>query len=247
MTTETKNKRAIHSELIAEQIEKEIVDGILCAGAKLDEAAIAARFGVSRTPVREAFMILVSRALAERVPYKGVIVCNLSFERIEGMFEAMSEIDGLCGRLAAGRMTAGEQAVLQDLHLSMAALAKAGHFEAYQSANWELHDLIHQGTHNSDLIEIARGMGVKLAPFRRAQLLNRERVEQSHEEHEEIVQALIERNSVTAERLLRMHLLSSARSYLTAFAARSKTAATGSDAFEGRRRARGRNRKLGAN
>lgn len=221
MTTENATRRAVHSEVIAGQIEKEIVDGTIAAGAKLDEAAIAARFGVSRTPVREALMSLVSRALAERVPYKGVIVCDLSFERIEGMFEAMGEIDGMCGRLAAGRMTASERAVLQERHLSMKALVEAGQLEAYQSANWEFHDLIQQGTHNSDLIEIARGMGAKLAPFRRSQLLSRDRAEKSFAEHEEIVQALLERNAVTAERLLRLHLLSSARTFLTSLAERS--------------------------
>ncbi len=221
MTNAAKGKRAVHSELIAEQVEKEIVAGALPAGAKLDEAAIAARFGVSRTPVREAFMTLVSRALAERVPYKGVVVCDLSYERIEGMFEAMGEIEGLCGRLAAGRMTASERVELQDLHKAMTALARSDRFEAYQRANSELHDMIYRGTHNNDLIEIAGGMRVKLAPFRRSQLLSRERAEQSNAEHQEIVEALIERDGITAERRLRLHLLSSARTYLAALTARS--------------------------
>ncbi|TYC51563.1 GntR family transcriptional regulator [Rhodobacterales bacterium] len=221
MVTDKTSRRVVHSELIAGQIEKEIVDGTIRAGTKLDEAAIAARFGVSRTPVREALLQLVSRSLAERVPYKGVIVCDLAAERIEGMFEAMGEIDGMCGRLAAGRMTACERAVLNDLHLSMGEHVKAGHLEAYQSANWEFHDLIHRGTHNSDLIEIARAMGIKLAPFRRSQLLSRDRAEKSWAEHGDIVEALLERDAVTAERLLRLHLLSSAHTFLKALSERS--------------------------
>ncbi|MCQ0989305.1 GntR family transcriptional regulator [Jiella marina] len=212
--------RGVLSEVIAEHLEKEIVEGLLSSGAKLDETAIAKRFEVSRTPVREAFMLLVSRALAERIPYRGVVVCDLSIERIEQMFEAMGEIEGLCGRLAAGRMSASERADLLDRHKAMQRLAAAGDFQTYERLNTELHDQIYAGTHNADLIEIAHQMRLKLAPFRRSQLLNMERVEQSNAEHEEIVQGIIERDAVTAERRLRLHLISSAQTYITALKAR---------------------------
>lgn len=56
--------------------------GQLAAGSRLDEVALAKRFGVSRTPVREALQIVVSRALALRVPYRGVVVSDISPERI---------------------------------------------------------------------------------------------------------------------------------------------------------------------
>ncbi|WP_273506196.1 GntR family transcriptional regulator [Fulvimarina manganoxydans] len=223
---QAQGQRAVHSDLIAECLETEIVDGTLSAGAKLDETAIAERFGVSRTPVREAFLILVSRSLAERVPYRGVVVCDLSPERIEEMFEAMGEIEGLCGRLAAGRMSPSERAALSKLHGSMCELAAAGRFEDYERANGELHEMIHLGTHNSDLIDIAHGMRVKLAPFRRSQLLNRERAEQSNAEHEAIVEAIVERDAITAERRLRLHLIRSAQTYIAALNARIGDAKT---------------------
>ena len=230
---QAQGQRAVHSDLIAECLETEIVDGTLPAGAKLDETAIAERFGVSRTPVREAFLILVSRSLAERVPYRGVVVLNLSPERIEEMFEAMGEIEGLCGRLAAGRMSPSERAALAQLHGAMRGFAAEGRFEEFERANGELHEMIHLGTHNSDLIDIAHGMRVKLAPFRRSQLLNRERAEQSNAEHEAIVEAIVERDAITAERRLRLHLIRSAQTYLTALTTRIADAKThGAEATE---------------
>ena len=224
VTKDAKPKaRVVHSELIAQGLEKEIVDGDLAAGSKLDEAAIARRFGVSRTPVREAFLLLVARSLAERVPYRGVVVCDLSVERIEEMFEAMSEIEGLCGRLAAGHMSPRERIALQDRHRLMERLAAEGRFEAFERENSELHDQIYRGTHNGDLVEIAHAMRVKLAPFRRSQLLGPERVARSNAEHGEIVQALIGRDAQGAERLLRLHLLSSAQAFIAGFLARAAT------------------------
>ncbi|MCW4114106.1 GntR family transcriptional regulator [Aurantimonas sp. MSK8Z-1] len=209
-----KRQRAVRSEAIADQLESDIVEGLLPAGAKLDETAIAARFGVSRTPVREAFLTLTSRALAERVPYRGVIVCDLSMERVDAMFEAMGEIEALCGRLAAGRMTTAERAHLQELLARMDTLTDAGDFAGYERANTELHDAIYNGTHNSDLIDIAAAMRLKLAPFRRSQLQNRARMEQSRREHREIIDAILERDGSSAERHLRRHLLGSAKAFL---------------------------------
>ncbi|MEF2071512.1 GntR family transcriptional regulator [Consotaella aegiceratis] len=216
-----KGQRAVRSETIAESLEEDIVGGALPAGAKLDETAIAARFGVSRTPVREALLMLVSRSLAERLPYRGVVVCDLGPDRIDQMFEAMGEIEGLCGRLAAGRMTTIERSRLQERHRTMAPLAATLDFAAYEQANTELHDLIYTGTHNGDLIEIANAMRLKLAPFRRSQLQNHERLAQSNAEHGEIVEAILERDAIRAERALRRHLLGSANAFLSAYAARS--------------------------
>ncbi|MEX6505125.1 GntR family transcriptional regulator [Jiella sp. M17.18] len=219
--------RAVRSEAIAGALEEEIVSGALPAGCKLDETAVAERFGVSRTPVREAFLTLASRSLVERMPYRGVVVCDLSVERIDQMFEAMGEIEGLCGRLAAGRMTTAERARLQDQHRSMEMLAGEGAFAAYDEANTVFHDLVYAGTHNGDLVEIAKAMRLKLAPFRRSQLQSHERTAESTREHAAIVEAILEHDGVGAERHLRRHLLSSAKTFIAAYSVRGGRAGGG--------------------
>ncbi|UIY32020.1 GntR family transcriptional regulator (plasmid) [Neorhizobium galegae] len=102
--------KKIRSDAIAEQLEEAVINGEIAAGARLDETSIAAQFNVSRTPVREALHILCGRGLAEREPYKGVIVTQISAERIDEMFEAMAELEATCGRLASHRMTMSERA-----------------------------------------------------------------------------------------------------------------------------------------
>ncbi|MCB8838324.1 GntR family transcriptional regulator [Aurantimonas sp. VKM B-3413] len=227
MSSTMAGPRPVRSKVIADGLEEEIISGALPAGCKLDETAVAQRFGVSRTPVREAFLTLASRSLVERMPYRGVVVCDLSLERIDQMFEAMGEIEGMCGRLAAGRMTTVERARLWDQQSAMEAMVGQDDFAAYDEANSLLHDMIYAGTHNDDVVEIAKAMRVKLAPFRRSQLQSRERVAESTLEHAAIVDAILEHDGVSAERHLRRHLLNSAKTFIAAHSARAQRAESG--------------------
>lgn len=208
------NKRAVLSQSIALQLEQAIVLGTLPAGTRLDEASLAEQFEVSRTPVREALQLLVARALATRTPYRGTVVTDITKDRISELFEAMGEIEALCGRFAAERMRIEQRARLETLHEDMTAMATAADHKAYEEANTEFHQLIYDGTQNSEFQEIAEGMRLKLAPFRRRQLDNRLRLGRSHKEHGQIVDAVLQRNGSAAEKALRRHLTSAAKAML---------------------------------
>jgi DNA-binding GntR family transcriptional regulator len=204
----------VHSAFIAAELEREIVHQVLPAGSRLDENALAKRFGVSRTPIREALHVVVSRSLAMRVPYRGVIVTEQSSERIGEMFEAMGEIEAMCGRLAAERMTVSERAAFETLHLKMHRMADQGDFTSYDEANTAFHGLIFEGAHNGEVLEIAQATRLKLAPFRSSQLRTAERIARSCAEHDAIVSAILDRNAREAEKALRRHLQSAARAVL---------------------------------
>src|SRR3546814_9027297 len=78
-------------------------------GTRLDESELATRYGMSRTPVREAFKALAGMGLVEQRPHRGVVVALPSRKRMEEMFEVMAEIEATCARLAAVRMTGPER------------------------------------------------------------------------------------------------------------------------------------------
>jgi DNA-binding GntR family transcriptional regulator len=183
MTTAPGSPKQVLSQSIATELEAEILMGQIAAGTRLDEAALARRFGVSRTPVREALQMVVARALAERRPYKGVVVTDISPERIDQLFEAMGEIEALCGRFAAERMGIDERARLETLHEEMGALVAARDLGSYEGANTEFHQLIYHGARNGELHGLAEAMRLKLAPFRRRQLDDQVRIGRSHTEH----------------------------------------------------------------
>ena len=74
------------------------------------------------------------------------------------MFEAMGEMEALCGRFAAERMTIGERGELEELHRAMAQMAQRGEIAAYEAANSVFHQRIFEATHNRDLIELANAL-----------------------------------------------------------------------------------------
>jgi DNA-binding GntR family transcriptional regulator len=219
LMTQIHRPKPVLSQAIAAELEAEILLGKITAGSKLDEAALARRFGVSRTPVREALQIVVARALAVRQPYKGVLVSDISPERIDQLFEAMAEIEALCGRFAAQRMTAQERAALRSAHEAMADLVQSGDAARYEEANTRFHQLIYSGSHNEDIADMAETMRMKLAPFRRSQLANAARIATSNAEHARIVTAIVAGDGAGAEQALRHHLLSAARAMLDQFEA----------------------------
>lgn len=198
-------------DVIASQLEEQVINGSIPAGAKLDETAIATRFSVSRTPVREALHILCGRGLADRVAYKGVVVTRISPVRIDEMFEAMAELEAVCGRLACHRMTMSERAELEALHHEMEGLAEADDGSAYEALNTRFHTLIFAGCHNTDIIASAEALRLKLAPFRKYQLSEAGRRKRSSLEHRQIVDAILDQNPAATESALRRHLISAAR------------------------------------
>ena len=210
----TTKSRDVLGQTIAMKLEAAIIAGELEAGTRLDESGIAERHAVSRTPVREALQILVSRSLVTRVPFRGTVVSQITRDRISELFEAMGEIEALCGRFAAERMGMDERARLEKLHDDMGALMAAQDVVAYEQANTEFHQLIYLGARNSEFQAMAEAMRLKLAPFRRRQLADEVRIERSHREHAQIVDALMQRNGAAAERALRRHLTSAAKAML---------------------------------
>lgn len=200
--------------MILEVLETEIVSGEIAPGARLNEVALAQRFNVSRTPVREVLQNIVSRSLAERVPFKGVVVRDFKPERIRSMFEAMAEIEALCGGFAAERIDEGALDALESAHQTMSEMVSHKAAKEYEAVNTEFHSLIFRGAGNDDLSQMAFDMRLKLAPFRKSQLYQIDRMRRSNKEHAVIVQLLRGRNRPGVEQALRQHLHGAAEAVL---------------------------------
>src|SRR4051812_21901976 len=97
------------SDQLREAIEEKIAIGEYPPGMRLDEAPLLAQFGVSRTPLREALIQLASLGLVEIRPRRGASVAEVTPHRLIEMFEVMGELEAMCARLAARRMTEAEQ------------------------------------------------------------------------------------------------------------------------------------------
>jgi DNA-binding GntR family transcriptional regulator len=196
-----------HSASLREQIEEMIAVGVFKPGQHLDETEMAARFGVSRTPIRETLIQLASMGLVVIRPRRGAIVAELGPQQLVEMFEVMSELESTCGRLAARRMTPEEQKALLAAHEACQAAMQAHEPDDYYYKNEVFHEAIYAGSHNQFLIEQTRNLYRRLRPYRRLQLRVRDRLANSYREHDGVVQAIVSGDGDLAARLLRDHVM----------------------------------------
>ena len=143
------------SENLRQAIEERIVTGVYAPGRRLDEQELAASFGVSRTPIREALIQLGSVGLLEVRPRRGATVPEMSAERLCEMFEVMAGLEAMCGRLAARRIQPIELAALQQAHQSCASARAAGDCDLYYQHNEAFHRCLYEAGHNTFLAEQA--------------------------------------------------------------------------------------------
>lgn len=201
------------SDRLRMTLAHEIATGQLPGGTILDEQALASRFGMSRTPVREALRQLAAVELIDLRPRRGAVVIAVTQERLMALFEAAAEIEATCARLATYRMTIAERATLQRVHLRATEARRQGDISAYVSLNHEFHDLIYRATHNEVLTEQATMLRNKLGEFRNAQLRDEGRMVESNDEHGDLLTAMAQGDGGAAERLMRAHLLNAAGSF----------------------------------
>lgn len=167
---------------------------------------MAEQFGVSRTPLREAFQRLALSGLVELIPRRGAFVRQPGPIELMEMFEVMSELEAICGRLAARRITEEALAELRDANSKCKAAVAANDTDRYYTENERFHRVIYRQSGNGFLEQEAAKLHKRLKPFRRQQLRFRGRMGQSMAEHEAIVAALSAGDSDRAGQVLRDHV-----------------------------------------
>jgi DNA-binding GntR family transcriptional regulator len=194
------------SEQLGEKIEERIVTGSLRPGMRLDEQELAAEFGVSRTPIREALIQLASAGLVDMRPRRGAVVSEIEPHRLCEMFDVMAELEAMCARLAARRITDEEITALRDAHQACETARDADNPDAYYWLNEQFHRQIYQASHNGFLAEQAIALHRRLRPYRRLQLRVRNRMKVSYAEHGSIVDAIIAGDGDLAATRIRGHI-----------------------------------------
>ena len=191
---------------LKEMLEREIVTGKIRAGERLEELDIANRFGVSRTPVREALMMLEAINLVERRPRRGAIVKGITLKRLLQMLEALAELEAVAGKLAARR---GQTSEVAEIRAALAALDEAeddSNPDAYYTANIRFHRAIYTASGNDELTRVTEEFAERMEPFLRTQHHSAGWIEKSRKEHKQILEAIESHDSETAYNLLLEHV-----------------------------------------
>lgn len=192
---------------VRDQLEDDIVNGRMRPGEQLQIEELMARFGVSRTPVREALQQLEASGLVAVQPKRGTFVAQVGIAELIEIFEVMAELEAMCARLAARRATV---AVLQEIEAALTACSVQCELQdvnAYYYANELFHQLIYQACGNAFLVQQTLALKNRLKPYRRLQLQLRNRVRQSMQEHRDIVSALQRGDGEAAAQSARQHVL----------------------------------------
>lgn len=214
------------SQTVCEHVTDEIIRGKLSPGVRLDEQSLADRFGVSRSPIRDALRQLAATRLVLYVPHRGFSVAAVDSAELDGLFETAGEIEALCAKLCALRSGPAERKHLELVHQRGAEALKARDAKGYSRLNDELHMLIYAGARNNALKEIALNLRQRLAPFRsRIFFTTDNRMQASHREHSELIASILAHDSGAAAKAMQEHAARSAMNALRYFT--GKTSANG--------------------
>ena len=196
---------SLHDEL-AVRVRRMIIEGEIEAGARINERALCERFGVSRTPIREALKVLAREGYVQLHPRRGSTAADLTLKDIEEAFPIMAALEALAGELAARHATDEAIASILALHEEMRARHREGDRPAYFALNERIHLAIAEASSNATLERMQRSLDGRVRRGRYQANMSRARWDQAMAEHEQIADALRARDGARLGTLLRRHL-----------------------------------------
>ncbi|MBB95092.1 MAG: GntR family transcriptional regulator [Rhodobacteraceae bacterium] len=177
--------------------------GVYKPGDRLVESDLAERFGVSRTPIREALQRLETQSLLER-DGRSLIVASLDHNQMAELYVVRRELEGLAARLAAQHATEEEIRVLRDMVSADDALVNDP--AALSRANRRFHKQIHLASHNRYLVQQLDLVHRTMALMATTSLAALGRGEIAQSEHDGIVKAIEARDEEAAGKALQDHI-----------------------------------------
>lgn len=203
------NERIEHNALyqvVAKRLRKRIYDRELEPGQAIDEKELCRVFDISRTPMREALKVLHSEGLVELVPRRGCFVKDLNLKEMRELFPVMAVLEGLCAREALQRAQAADLERLESLHAELEDFAAAGDINSYYEVNFILHQAIQELSGNRWLQRVTTDLRKILRLARHIQLTVEGRLEQSLNEHRQIMDAFRRGDVEAVEQSMKSHL-----------------------------------------
>ena len=197
------------SSVVQEELERMILAGELAPGARLTETALAARLGVSRGPLREAFRMLEEAGLVRTEKNRGVFVRDLPVDEAIEIFDLRAAMDELVGRQLAASITPAQLKEVRGLVDEMERAVKADDARGYHLLNLRFHDRLVELAGNRKLTAIYRKLTKELSLFRRLNLADGALLPVSVGEHRAIVKAIAAGDAEAAGRAMFAHVMES--------------------------------------
>ena len=195
------------AEAVAEHLRSQILDGVLPGGARLRQNEVARDLGVSTTPVREAFAVLVNEGLLNGDPHRGVTVADSSVDDLVENYELRIALESLAAEKAALNATREDIADLQELLDEMHRPPPATDDEDYYvRLNARFHARIYEIAHRPRLFALIESLREQAAIYIRIYTHTSSSPEATEAQHTEIVEAIRRRAPKRAAKAVRDHL-----------------------------------------
>jgi len=190
-------------ERILETIRDGIISGVLKPGEKVAEPELAERFGISRTPIREAFRQLESEGYLTVIPRKGAVVVSFSARDVEEFYAIKSILEGYAARMACEKLTSRELEKLVTINERLRHLADTGDIKHFFKVHGDFHDQFIRAADNEKLQELITNLVSKFQRLRLTSLSLPGRMQVSVQEHDKIIEAFRRKDPDLAEQLVR--------------------------------------------
>jgi DNA-binding GntR family transcriptional regulator len=192
---------------VAARLRELVFQHELAPGLFIDELALAARWQISRTPLREALKVLAAEGLVELVPRRGARVVALTDADAEQLFPVMAMLEGRCALEATQRATIDDLAQLQALHDKLERAAAAADADGYYRVNHDFHSLVQAVAANRWLDRATGDLRRFMRLWRGRQLQLPGRIAASLNEHRVLMDAMHQRDADRASRAMHDHLM----------------------------------------
>ena len=191
-------------EQVAERLRSRILAHTLAPGSWIDEQTLAAEYGISRTPLREALKVLAAEGLVTMKLRRGAYVTEVSERDLSEVFHLLALLESDAAGIVAQRASSAEIAELQALHAELeATVADRDRFFA---ANERFHMRLLEMADNRWRVQLVTDLRKVMKLNRHQSLFKQGRLEASLKEHRQIMAALKAHNGERAQALMQAHL-----------------------------------------
>lgn len=193
-------------DVVFNTLREAILKGELKPGERLMELQLAAKLGVSRTPIREAIRMLEQEGLAVTMPRKGAEVARMTEKDMEDVLQIRAALDELAVQIAVEKITEEQLEILEEARIAFEQSIQTGNVKKIAQADVKFHDAIYQATDNAKLVTMLNNLREQMYRYRVEYLKEKKTYPTLLEEHKAIVEGLRKRDRKQVSECMRDHV-----------------------------------------
>jgi DNA-binding GntR family transcriptional regulator len=195
----------LHEEVVS-RLRNMLIEGEIPPGSRVPERELCVRFGISRTPLREALKVLAAEGHVVLLPNRGARAAKLTQQDLQDLFEICEALEAIAGELACQRISEAELERIGACHVEMVEHFRARDLPHYYRCNRSIHEAIVRAAGNAALTGLYESVTARIRRARYLAPMSPARWDMAMREHEAILNALHRRDGSGLAHILRAHL-----------------------------------------